>query len=311
MVYTFILNPEAGNGAARRNRSVIEKALQQTSLEVNLLTTEGPGDASVLAQQAAETSDVIVAIGGDGTVHEVSEGIIKSNKEVSLGVIPVGTGNDFVKMIRMSLNPRSAVVQIETAKPCLVDYGRVRWWEGTVIQDGIFVNAVGTGFDAQVARAVKKYTMVTGVTAYLLAVLSTLRHWQSPHAVVRITNKNQTDENVFSSSLFLATAGNGVCSGGGFYLTPDASICDGKLDVCFIRGLSIPRVLSLIPRALRGKHVGAPEVTMARADFLSVQNDTPQSIHADGELLSRNSERMEVQIIPNGLSVLMPVATTA
>jgi diacylglycerol kinase (ATP) len=304
MRYTFILNPAAGHGAAARRRRAVEAAVAASGLDADLRLTEGPGHAFTLAREAAAEKDVVVAVGGDGTVQEVSGGILASRRPVHLGVLPLGTGNDFVKMLGMPSEPRAAVEALRRARPQAVDYGRVRWWEDGKAAEGTFVNAVGIGFDAQVAGEVGAFKFLPGVAAYLAAVLRTLARWKAPR--VRVTVEQAAAPPYrYEGPLLLTTAGNGTCSGGGFYLTPAASVTDGLLDVCLIEGISVPRILQLLPFTLFGRHIHAREVHMHRGVRIHLESDAPLPVHADGELLTRAARRLEIEVVPGGLSALM------
>ena len=306
MQYTFILNPAAANGAAGKRRHTLEEALRLSGIDYELCETQGPGHAARLAHAAAMKRDVVVAVGGDGTIQEVSRGIISSGRNVHLGVIPVGTGNDFVKMTGMPRDIKGVILAMTEAKPVAVDYGLVRWREGSEEKETVFVNAVGMGFDAQVADEVAAFKFLPGVVGYLAAVMRTLRNWRSPQVRIYANLEGDPDAVLYEGPLFLNTAGNGVSSGGGFYLTPHASITDGLLDICVIRAIPVWRVFQLIPRALRGKHITAPEVEMHRLNSFRLHSESPLFVHADGEVLTKMADEVSVALAPGGLSVLFP-----
>jgi YegS/Rv2252/BmrU family lipid kinase len=252
-----------------------------------------------------------VAVGGDGTVHEVARGLIEQGGRVPLGVIPMGTGNDFVKAIGMPGAPDAAVAALQRALPRAVDHGWVRWDEQGTMQEQAFVNAVGIGFDARVAHEASTFKRLPGMTAYLAAVFRTLRKWTSPPA--RVTAETPAGEAVclYDGPLLLTTVGNGVSSGGAFYLTPQASIRDGVLDACIVAHASPWRIVQVLPRALRGRHTAEPEVHMATVRRLRLQAEAPLPLHADGEGLSRGTRTLEVRIAEGGLRVLMSPESAA
>ena len=302
-----ILNPAAGNGRAGKKRVAVEAALRAAGLAGEVWATEAPGHAVTLARQAALEAEAVLALGGDGTIHEVSRGLIESRRPVPLGVIPLGTGNDFVKMTGMARDLEAAVRQIATATPALIDYGRVRWQEEGRTCEQPFVNAVGVGFDARVAAEADAFKAWPGLTGYLAAVVRALRGWEAPHT--RISGAATPDGPAavcYEGKLLLVTVGNGVSSGGTFYLTPRASITDGLLDVCMVAALSSRRLLCLLPRALRGRHEHEPEVHTARLHTLHITADAGLPIHADGEILTHHAQAIDIEVVPGGLSVLMP-----
>lgn len=303
--YLFILNPAAGRGRAGRLRPALEAALAAAGLTARVAVTEGPGHAAVLAETATRGYDVVVAVGGDGTVQEVVRGLLAGTRPVHLGVLPLGSGNDFVKMIGMPAAPAAAVEALRHGMPRPVDYGVVRWWDDEGAHRSTFANAVGLGYDARVADQVQRYKHLPGVAGYLLAVLRTLPGWEAPEAEVQMVDADGR-AHVYRGRLFLMTTANGVCSGGGFYLTPHASAVDHRFDVCLVEGLTLPRVMVLLPRALWGRHLSAPEVHARRVARVEVVPAAPLPLHADGEVLGRRVVRMTAEVVPGGLSVIVP-----
>ena len=308
MHYVVILNPIAGNGRVRRQQDALRQAFVDAGLSFEVWQTEAPGHALALARNVQGDGRAVVAVGGDGTVHEVARGVIENGVRVPLGVIPMGTGNDFVKTIGMPGDPVAAVAALARARPEQVDYGQVRWRESGsgVMQEQAFVNAVGAGFDAQVAHTVDAFRWLPGVTSYLAAVLRTLRCWSSPPVVVARVTDGGEEVPLYDGPLLLATVGNGVSSGGTFYLTPHASIRDGLLDACIVEHASPWRIIQILPRALRGRHESAPEVRTARVRRLRIRAEAPLPVHADGEMLSAGTQEIEVSVVEKGLRVLVP-----
>ena len=302
-----ILNPVANYGRTGKKRVVVEAALRAAGLEGEVWLTQAPGHAVALARRAAAEAEVVLAVGGDGTIHEVCRGLIESPHTAHLGVIPLGTGNDFVKMLGMARRPEAAARQLATATPRAVDYGLVRWVEDGRAGEQVFVNAVGIGFDAQAAIEANSLKFLPGITGYLVAVLRTLRHWGGP--MVHITGVEAPGGSaavLYEGRLLLVTAGNGVSSGGMFYLTPHASITDGLLDVCIVEYASPWRIMQVIPRAVKGRHETEPEVHTGRIRTLRVTAEAGLPIHTDGEIAARNARNIEIEVVPGGMSVLMP-----
>src|SRR5688500_1776173 len=150
-----ILNPMARHGAGRRLRPQIEHALQRAGLSFDVVQTEGPGHATELARAAARAGvRTIVAAGGDGTVHEVANGILAadSSSSAALGLIPIGTGNDFVKMVPGTHTREHAVATLARGAIMAYDVGRARWQSTTEY----FMNAIGTGIDVEVVRGMRR-----------------------------------------------------------------------------------------------------------------------------------------------------------
>lgn len=302
-----ILNPRAANGNAGKKHAALEAALRAAGLGGEVWQTEAPGHGVALARQAAAEAEAVLAVGGDGTIHEVCQGLIASERSAHLGVIPLGTGNDFVKMLGMARDLETAARQLASAVPTPVDYGLVHWDVDGEPRRRAFVNAVGMGFDAYVAADVDAFKRLPGVTGYVAAVVRSLWRWQTPQARISgATTSGGPASVLYEGPLLLVTAGNGVCSGGSFYLTPRASITDGLLDVCLVAEASPWRILRILPRALKGRHEREPEVYTARLHRLHVTAEAGLPIHADGEIVTRCACVVEVEVMPGGLSVLMP-----
>ena len=307
MHYTAILNPAAGHGRAGQHRAQVEAALRSAGLACSLWCSEAPGHAVALARQAAAQSDAVIAVGGDGTIQEVVRGLLASEDTAHLGVLPQGTGNDFVKMLGMPTGLKAAARALATARPRAVDYGTIQWVDHDGTHEQVFVNAVGIGFDAHAAHVANQLKHWPGLLGYLIAVLRTLWRWESPAVSITATLPSGQRGTLFEGSLLLATAGNGVSSGGMFLLTPHASITDGLLDVCIVSHASTGRVLRMVPRVLRGRHEQAREVRTVRVRRLALSAETGLPVHADGEALARAAHTLSVRVCPGGLSVLYPL----
>jgi diacylglycerol kinase (ATP) len=221
--------------------------------------------------------------------------------------VPMGTGNDFAKMVGAApggrVRPwREALRALASAPVRAVDVGWVTWDAGTGGAPGEapFFNAVGVGFDARVAVEAPRFKRLGGTLAYLAAIAAALHAWQAP----RVTARTAEGTVLLDGPFFLATAGNGVSSGGGFYLTPDARVDDGLLDVCVVDAISTARILTLIPLVMRGRHTREPEAHFARTTALRLDLSAPCAIHADGEVVARDALAVAVRVQPGALRVL-------
>jgi YegS/Rv2252/BmrU family lipid kinase len=263
--------------------------------------TEGPGHATELARSA--TTSFVVAVGGDGTVNEVANGLIGTEK--TLGIIPSGSGNDFIKSLAIQADYTSAVERILAGKAKRIDCAAVRCERreaGSAIGNSTeryFVNGVGIGFDAAVAERTTHMQWLSGTMLYLAAVFQTLGKYQSPDFDIKL------DADSFTSRNLLIAIGNGICAGGGFYLTPDARLDDGRLDVCLIEELSVPRILMLMPKVMKGRHTRARGVQMKQAESIVVNAPQPFYVHADGEMVGREINTVEIQIHKQALNVIV------
>lgn len=290
-----LVNPVAGRGRGRRAGRAVAQHAARHWRDVSLQETEAPGHAVHLVRSAAESGVArVIVVGGDGTVHEAANGILTAKRggPPALGVVPVGTGNDFAGLLGTArLGVDEAVDRLAQAQERRFDVGRVG--------ETFFVNAFGIGFDAAVAARVRPSRRVPGLLLYLLAVLRTLPGYRPIALTLR------TDERSFTGPVFLLEAGNGVSTGGGFYLTPDARPDDGLLDLCRVQPLPLPGLLLRLPFAMFGRHTRFRHVTMERTTRLEIDTMEPLLAHLDGELHRYEPGTVTVEVVAGVLPVLV------
>lgn len=298
---TVILNPSAGKGKSGRVWMRAKEVLDRLGQKYEFRLTSRRGEASAMALEASTKH--VVAVGGDGTLQEVANGLIGTDK--LMGIIPAGSGNDLIKSLGIPAATEPAVDIILAGKERRIDAGRVSCsteHEANADDPGgrYFVNGVGVGFDAAVAARTQQIPRLTGTALYLAAVFQTLGSYQSPLYRVMMNG------DVIESRHLLIAIGNGRCAGGGFFLTPEAAVDDGLLDVCLISEARIPRILTLMPRAMSGRHGSAREVRFSRTDEIRLSAESGFYVHADGEVVGRNVRSVAVKVIPRALGVLAP-----
>lgn len=304
-----ILNPVAGHRRAERAHGRVRAALEAAGVPFEILTTQRPNHAAALAREASARFDAVIAAGGDGTLQEVASGLLSAEHGAVLGVIPLGTGNDFARLLGVPAKPAAAVHALLDAETVSVDAGVVRWREAAdgPLHEAAFVNAVGAGFDALVAAEAERLKWFRGRSGYLAAVLRALRLWPQPHVEIRCTDDGEPGELIYDGPFFLAAVSNGTAVGGGFRLTPDAEPDDGLLDLCLAAGpLTTLRVFQLLPKAIFGRHTHEPEVTMRRVRSVALRIAGGAPIHADGEGLTRTATELAVEVRPGALRMLRP-----
>jgi len=289
-----ILNPAAGRGAARRVESIVARAFRAQGWAVDVVRTEGPGHAQVLAAQAVrQGAKHVVAVGGDGTVHEVANGLLGGNTDAALGVVPIGSGNDFAKLLGLfGHDPLHAVARLVTARSRRFDAGRVagEW----------FVNSVGFGFAPAVVKTRNRMQHLRGFLSYLVPVVQTF--FQFEPMVFDVTAAGFHERGY----MMMIEVCNGTTSGGSYRFAPDADPADGKLDVCLIRRVSLPRFLVAIPRVMRGTHVKMREVALIKTAKLVVCSPAqPLMLHVDGELREPGVNECTVELERGRLNVLV------
>lgn len=298
-----ILNPTADRGRAASAAPVVQTILRAHT-QFEWIETQHAGDASTKAEQAARDGfDVIVAMGGDGTSHEVANGILRAQADganATLGLVPTGSGNDFAWMAGATLNdPQQAAQHILTGSTRTVDAGLVRDERGSEMQR-YFINGIGIGFDAVVSSESRKIQRIHGLAMYTLAVLRTMRWYY--HATNTLL---EYDRRKIQLPLLMASIANGKRYGGGFYVCPEAVMDDGQFDLCIVPKISRLAMLRFIPRFMRGTHVNDRRVVMRRSDHVRIHCEEPMAVHADGEIFSSGSREIEIKMLPKALKVIV------
>ncbi len=232
----FIVNPHAAKGAAAEIGHRLKKELVARGVAHEIHLSEYQGHAVELARRTP--ARVVVAVGGDGTVNEVANGIVGTGK--TLGIIPAGSGNDLIKSLNIPADFKASLETVFRGQIRNIDVGHVRCTKngaagngGVAGNDRYFVNGVGIGFDAAVAARTAEIPYLRGAPLYIAAVFQTLGKYQPP--VFKVSYGH--GEREFSG--LLIAIGNGVCAGGGFYLTPHAKPDDELLDICMVKACPV------------------------------------------------------------------------
>jgi diacylglycerol kinase (ATP) len=286
-----VLNPVAGRGRVRREWPRMAHALRDAGVAFDLAETKAPGEAIDIARRAATGYDAVVAAGGDGTVHEVANGLLRAGTDTALGVLPLGSGDDFAKM----LPPGEAVARIARGEARPYDAGRI-----TAGETRYFANGMDIGFGAHAARNVRRVPRpFTGFGAYLGALAMTLVRY--PKLEVRL----QLDEGeAFAHTTAMTAVMNGRAFGGSFHVCPQACADDGLLDLLIAEGVGRLAILGLVPKILRGAHAGDPRLKLVRAKRVVLESAAPLLVEADGEIAFEDARRLEIEVLPGALRVL-------
>ncbi len=287
-----IVNPVAGRGRARREWPRMAHALRAAGIAFDVAETTMPGEGVGLAESAAQDYDAVIAAGGDGTVHEVANGLLRAGGGAAFGVLPLGSGDDFVKM----LPARDALERICQPELRAFDAGRIR--AGGVAR--YFANGMDIGFGAHASRNVRRVpAFLTGLGAYLGALALTLVRY--PRLEVRL----QLDGGApFMQTTAMTAVMNGRAFGGSFHVCPEACADDGSFDLLIAEGVGRLAILGLVPRIMRGRHGGDPRLKLTRARSVLIESETPLLVEADGEIAFEDARRLEIEILPGALRVL-------
>ena len=293
-----ILNPKSGGGRAARLRDEIVRELSARGVDVVLKETRAAGHARELALESAQQGARAVAVaGGDGTIHDVANGLLRSGTRTPLAVIPAGTGNDFAKIVP-GANTRAAAYDT-IARPFVreFDAGFAEWEGGSEY----FVNGMGTGIDVEVVRQIMRIPALPGPLKYLLGLFRALAIYRPVKLRAALPNE------ILERSVMMFAVGNGICQGGGFYLTPNAQPDDERLELCVVAAIPLWKVPVVLPKVLRGTHGNDPAVTMRsfqRVRFENVGTD-PLFFQLDGELREPNTRWVNVEVRPAALPVVV------
>ncbi len=285
----LIYNPVAGRGRANAALVQTRAFLDARSVPYRVLSTEAPRHATQLALDTPPDATV-VAVGGDGTAHEVARACVGTER--TLGVLPVGSGDDFAFALGMHRNDLAgALERLIAGEVRLVDTGRVNGEP--------FVNAAGVGFDADVAtRVAGAPRRLRGLAAYLWAVMTALGALDAAPVEVWVDG-----ERVYAGRSLLVSTHLGPRTGGSFLFAPDASLTDGLFEVLVAGGLGRLGTLALLPRVMRGAHLDHPAVHLFRGRHVELRWERDQPGHAEGEPLAA-ARTFRLDLAPASLRVL-------
>jgi diacylglycerol kinase (ATP) len=285
-----IVNPIAGKGKCARLWPQVESYLKELGLQFEAYFTEKKGDATRLAASASDQGvDCLLSVGGDGTLNEVVNGV--SQRPVTIGVIPTGSGNDFVRTLGLKPHDWRGACRIVAA-------GHARPMDLGQINGCHFANVAGVGFDAAVANCANVWAKqrFPGSIAYIAALLKVLSQFKPTDLTIEL------DAQTFTGVGWLVAVANAQYFGGGMWVAPKAKIDDGLFDVCILGELSCSRFLAAFPSVFSGKHLAHPAVHYYRSRTVKVSSADSLLVQADGELIGQTPQIFRLQ--PGRLSIL-------
>ncbi len=295
----IILNPYANRWGAKAKIAAVEAACTAISLTYDLTITDKPGDGIQIAQDAAQAGyDSIIAAGGDGTISEVVNGLIRAHPDgptAPLGIIPIGSANDFAKMVHVPLDLNAAVQVIASGQTRQIDAGEIR------LSDRVhyFINNSAVAMEPMITLEHIKISRISGELRYYVALLKgiiKLKAWQmqigwsgggydGPSYLLSVCNSPRT---------------------GGFMMAPGALVDDGQFDFVFAPKVTKVKVVAILSRLLKGVHVYHPQVTFDRTDHLTIKSEPGTPIHADGEIIGTAETAVSYQVLPRKVTLLTP-----
>lgn len=291
-----VLNPTAGRGRAADKIQVIRGLLEDAQLDFELVLSSARLDMERRIRDAVAAGTTrVIAGGGDGSIHEACNGILAAGGGAGLGIIPIGTGNDFIKGAGITLDWRRATAELierikRDAKPRAIDAGRMN--------DRFFANGAGIGFDAKINYLSRNIRLKIGGIVYLIGVAKGLADGViTPDVQMRYSGGE------YAGPVTLANVSNGPWVGGVFHIAPMANNADGELDLIFADPLTRLQVIPLIPKLLRGTHVKAPAIHHRRIRRITIEASAPVPAHMDGEVVPMGTH-FEIEVLPGALQLL-------
>lgn len=290
----FIVNPAARHGETGALVPALRKLL--ASIDHELVLTEHMGHAAEIAAGTAGRPAVI-AVGGDGTVHEVLNGLMKipASERPALGLVPTGSGNDTRRTLGIPEDLTDALLALGTGARTRFDVG--------VCNGTFFNNSFAAGLDARVTAKAVEYKVTKkrdGLWLYLTALMHVLFHELYPHRVRITWDDTETEER----ELLILAATIGPTYGGGFFIAPGAVPDDGLLETCIIDPLTLPSALMRLPFVVFGKHTRMKPVHMSRHTSIVIESAEPIPAQIDGEVLL--DRRYEISILPGEIECIVP-----
>jgi diacylglycerol kinase (ATP) len=298
----ILTNPSAGGGKARRVLQAAVSALRRRGEEPQILESQSPQHLVELARASRdENADVIVCAGGDGTIHQILNGLLPT--ETPLGIIPLGRGNDLARGLGIPTHPGAAAELLLKGKTRLIDLARAG--SGTEStprnesQASLYAGIAGVGFDSVATRfANQPARRLHGRLAYAWGIMRCLRSYQAQPLELTSDTRN------FSGEVMFAVVANNSAYGDGLKIAPGALLDDGLLDVCIIPAMSKWELLRWVPSVYRGRHIAHNGIIYFKASRVTLRSAARLELFGDGEFLGELPATLEV--LPRALRVIAP-----
>jgi YegS/Rv2252/BmrU family lipid kinase len=287
MAARLIVNPAAGGGKAKAMLGTIQPFLSRED-DVEVVLTQGPGHATELARAVkSQENFTVISLGGDGTHHEVVNGLMP-DPHCTFAVIPAGTGNDFVRLLRYPKSPEEILA--------VALRGNTMWLDVGQANEAYFLTVSGVGFDAEVAGWVNQHGKLgNGTGVFVRGILRQLIRYHSANMTVWVEGVSR------SEPTFLLAAGNTPYYAGGMLMCPGAVADDGLFQIIWVRDLPRLSVLPLLARVFRGTHIQSPAVQTFDTGKLSIEGPSHMLVHADGEIVGHLP--VTIRIVPKAIRV--------
>ena len=288
----LVCNARSGGGAVAKALPELRAALEQRELEYEVRYTEARGHAIRITRESLEQGKrFVVAVGGDGTIHEVVNGMLADDVAVAdgavLGVAAAGTGSDFIKTFGLPAAPTVAAAHLDGGESFPIDIGKVTYQEDGREVVRYFPNIAEAGLGAEVVDRAQKLPRWLGPTVYLVAFWLVMRK----HKVARV--EVDLVDRVYEGPMNNLVVANCQFFGGGMKIAPKAAPTDGLLDIQ-IEHARKREAIAIMPKVFKGEHLPHPDIDEAKRVRCSIRADRPLLIEADGEVLGHTPATFEV-----------------
>ena len=287
--YLLIVNPEAGSRSTMKALPEIERLLRDRNADYEFHFTKERNHATELVKEIGADFDVVVSVGGDGTINEIVNGLPDLNKP--MGIIPIGTGNDFARSCSIKIGDLESAVDVLLAHDVKkLDVGEVNGRR--------FINVMGLGFEGRANDIGKMLPFLRGIPKYLIAIGGTYLTYR------RMQLRAKFNDLDINEKVFLISIGNGWNVGGGLQLTPKAKLDDGFFDVCYVHHISRVRILQVFTKLYDGSIDGEPEMELHQTKELTIESDSPIPAHIDGEAFDPVQKSFHIRLIPEAQEII-------
>jgi YegS/Rv2252/BmrU family lipid kinase len=290
-----ILNPYANRWGAKAQTPATAAAFRAVGVDCDLTITAVVGEGIAAAESAARASyDAVIAAGGDGTINEVINGLLRASGDgptQPFGIVPLGTANDFNLMAGLPKTIEESVAVIAAGKTRRIDAGQVN--------DRFFINNSAAAMEPMVTLENIKMKRLSGEIRYVVALLRALiklRPWQM---------KLAWDDGGYEGPAYLLSVCNSPRTGG-FMMAPGAVLDDGLLDMVFAPQVSKGTVVSILLKLMRGEHINHPAVTFRRVTAIDLTSAPGTPLHSDGEVFTESAAAVSYRVLPGKVTLLTP-----
>lgn len=290
-MYHLIVNPVAGRGRSRNALVHVEAWLKERRYPYQTYISQARGHATEIAAGLPADATILV-LGGDGTVHEVAQSSVHTQR--CIAILPTGSGDDLAYALGIARNNVSKALHVLQA-------GKTRWIDTGQVNGEVFVNSFGVGFDAEVAQQVLHApTFLQGKAAYFYAILRSLAQVDNPRVKVFLDDKL-----FYTGKSLLVGVQNGKRTGGSYLFAPEARLDDGFLNVIVGEAFGIMGIFGIMPRLLKGTHHNHGKVHVAAAKHIRLEWEKARAAHMEGEVLEAQTS-FEITLVPKSLQVFYP-----